>query len=66
MALLKFAGIPRSIFYHYLKKMKNPDKYKEVKAVIHEIYYVSKGDMAIDESPWSCIIEDIALTIRRF
>jgi transposase InsO family protein len=43
MALLKFAGMPRSTFYYYLKKMNTPDKYKEIKTVIQEIYHTNKG-----------------------
>jgi len=43
MALLGFAGIPRSTFYYYLKKMKKPDKYEEVKAVIKGIYHENEG-----------------------
>jgi len=43
MALLKFAGLPRSTFYYYLKKMKKPDKYEEIKAVIKEIYNENEG-----------------------
>jgi transposase InsO family protein len=43
MALLKFAGLPRSTFYYYLKKMGRPDKYAEIKAVIREIYHAHKG-----------------------
>jgi transposase InsO family protein len=43
MALLKFAGLPRSTFYYCLKKMGRPDKYAEIKAVIQEIYHAHKG-----------------------
>lgn len=43
MALLKFADIPRSTFYYYLKKMNMPDKYEEIKNVIKEIYHSNKG-----------------------
>jgi transposase InsO family protein len=43
VALLEFAGIPRSTFYYYLKLIKKPDKYKEIKAVIQEIYHENKG-----------------------
>lgn len=43
MALLKFVGMPRSSFYYYLKRMGRPDKYKEIKKVIQEIYHTHKG-----------------------
>lgn len=43
MALLEFAGIPRSTFYYYMKQIKKPDKYKDVKNVIQEIYHENKG-----------------------
>lgn len=43
MALLRFAGIARSTFYYYLKKMIRTDKYEEVKTVIKEIYHYNKG-----------------------
>ncbi|AEG58419.1 Integrase catalytic region [Desulforamulus ruminis DSM 2154] len=43
MALLKFASLPRSTFYYYLKAMDRPDKYEEIKAVIQEIYHAHKG-----------------------
>jgi putative transposase len=43
MALLEFASIPRSTFYYYLKKMKKPDKYEEVKAAIKGIYHENEG-----------------------
>ncbi len=43
MALLKFAGLPRSTFYYYLKQMNKPDKYVQVKTAIQEIYHENKG-----------------------
>jgi len=43
MALLKFAGLPRSTFYYHLRKMKKPDKYKEIKALIKGIYHENEG-----------------------
>jgi transposase InsO family protein len=43
MALLKFACLPRSTFYYYLKKMKKPDKYEEVKDLIKKIYHENEG-----------------------
>ena len=43
MALLEFAGVPKSTFYYHLKKMKRPDKYEEVKALIKEIYHENEG-----------------------
>jgi putative transposase len=41
--LLKFAGMPRSTFYYYLKQMSKPDKYSEIKVMIKEIYHENKG-----------------------
>ncbi|MFZ5352578.1 MAG: IS3 family transposase [Bacillota bacterium] len=43
MDLLKFAGMPRSTFYYYLKRLNKPDKYEDVKTVIKEIYHANKG-----------------------
>jgi Transposase and inactivated derivatives len=43
MDLLKFAGMPRSTFYYYLKRMDRPEKYEKVKAIIKEIYHTNKG-----------------------
>ena len=33
----------RSSFYYYLKRLKEPDKYEEVKSVINQIYHENKG-----------------------
>jgi transposase InsO family protein len=38
-----YAGLPRSTFYYYLKKMKQPDKYSDLKAQITDIYHKHKG-----------------------
>lgn len=35
--------MPRSTFYFYLKKMKQPDKYAELQAVIRQIFQENKG-----------------------
>lgn len=35
--------MPKSTFYYHLKKMNRPDKYKEIKTVIEEIYHANKG-----------------------
>lgn len=43
MALLEFAGMPRSTYYYYLKKMNSKDKYEEVKKEITSIYHENKG-----------------------
>ena len=43
MALLKFAGIPRSTFYYCLKQVNKPDKYEEAKTMIREIYHTNRG-----------------------
>ena len=42
-ALLAYAGMPRSTFYYYLKRMMQPDKYAEIKKVIDSIYHENKG-----------------------
>ena len=43
MALLKFAGMPRSSYYYYLKQINKHDKYEELKTIIQEIYHANKG-----------------------
>jgi transposase InsO family protein len=43
MALLNYAGMPRSTFYYYLKRMNKPDKYAHIKELIHLIYDENKG-----------------------
>ena len=42
-ALLEFAEVARSTFYYYLNRMKQPDKYKEIKEEITAIYHENKG-----------------------
>lgn len=41
--LLSIAQLSRATFYYYLKKSKQPDKYKEAKDNITAIYYENKG-----------------------
>jgi transposase InsO family protein len=41
--LLEYAKLPRSTFYYYLKKAKQPDKYAEIKELIGAIYHENKG-----------------------
>lgn len=41
--LLKLAGIPRSTYYYCLKRMKQPDKYVQLKEVIMQIYSENRG-----------------------
>ncbi len=41
--LLTIAQLPRATFYYHLKRMRVPDKYKEVKAEIVAIYQENKG-----------------------
>lgn len=43
MDLLNFAKIPRSTFYYYLNKIKQPEKYINEKDVIKQIYHENKG-----------------------
>lgn len=43
MTLLQYVSMPRSTYYYYVKKLKKPDKYKEVKEVIGQIYYENRG-----------------------
>ena len=42
-ALLKYAEITRSTFYYQLNRIKEPDKYKEIKEEITAIYHENKG-----------------------
>ena len=37
------AGIKRSTYYYWVKQMNRPDKYRQVKKVIQEIYHEHKG-----------------------
>lgn len=41
--LLKLAGISKSNFYYVLNKLKQPDKYAEIKELIKAIYHENKG-----------------------
>jgi transposase InsO family protein len=41
--LLELAELPRSTFYYYVKKSKQPDKYKDVKSEISLIYHENQG-----------------------
>ncbi|MDC0764154.1 IS3 family transposase [Brevibacillus sp. AG] len=41
--LLKFARIPRSTYYYYVKTFGSPDKHAEVKSMIQAIYHEHKG-----------------------
>jgi Transposase and inactivated derivatives len=41
--LLNHAELPRSTFYYHIKKVKQPDKYSDVKHRITEIYHNHKG-----------------------
>ena len=43
MVLLDIAGVTRSTFYYHLNKMKEPDKYKEIKEEIKLIFFENKG-----------------------
>ena len=43
MVLLKIAGVTRSTFYYHLNRMKEPDKYKEIKEEIKTIFFENKG-----------------------
>ena len=42
-ALLELAEMPRSTYYYYLKQVKKPDKYKDVKEEILSIYHENQG-----------------------
>ena len=42
MALLKFAGIPKSTYYYYISKNKREDKYTDLKEKIQYIFYDNK------------------------
>jgi len=41
--LLEIANIARSTYYYYLKRMKQPDKYAEIKQQIEAIYCENRG-----------------------
>ena len=41
--LLKLAGISRSNFYYHLSRLKQPDKYADIKDQIKSIYHENKG-----------------------
>ena len=41
--MLKYAEVTRSTFYYQLNRMKEPDKYKEIKEQITAIYHENKG-----------------------
>jgi transposase InsO family protein len=41
--LIKVAGIPRSTYYYWEKRLNRPDKYAEVKTKIENIYHEHKG-----------------------
>ena len=41
--MLKCAEVTRSTFYYQLNRMKEPDKYQEVKEEITAIYHENKG-----------------------
>lgn len=42
-ALLKFSGMPRSTFYYYMKRMKQPEKHGEEMQLIQQIFHEHKG-----------------------
>lgn len=42
-ALLEIAGIARSSYYYFLKKLQSPDKYEKVKSEIETIYHENYG-----------------------
>lgn len=41
--MLQLAEMPRSTYYYYVKKEKNPDKYKEIKEEISNIFHANQG-----------------------
>lgn len=41
--LIRAAEMPRSTYYYWVKQMNRPDKYKEIKKLIAEIYHEHKG-----------------------
>ena len=40
---MKIADIPRSTYYYWIKQMDRPDKYREVKEVIQQIFDEHEG-----------------------
>ena len=41
--MLKYAEVTRSTFYYQLNRLKQPDKYKEIKEEITAIHHENKG-----------------------
>jgi putative transposase len=41
--LIKIAGIPRSTYYYWVKAIRRPDKYAEIKGLIQEIFHNNNG-----------------------
>ena len=41
--MIKVAGIPRSTYYYWEKRLNRPDKYAEIKTKIENIYHEHKG-----------------------
>ncbi|MDP1471848.1 IS3 family transposase [Priestia megaterium] len=41
--LIKVARIARRTYYYWIKAFKRPDKYKEVKEIIHHIFHKHEG-----------------------
>lgn len=46
--LIRLAGIARSTYYYYLKIVKKPDKYADVKDIIKQIYHENKGRITLE------------------
>lgn len=40
---MKFSGMSKSTFYYYINRMKQPDKYQEIREVISHIFHENKG-----------------------
>jgi len=41
--LLEIAGLARSTYYYQLKSLEKPDKYKDLKDKIKQIFHKNKG-----------------------
>ena len=64
--MLKYAEVTRSTFYYQLNRMKEPDKYKEVKEEITAIYHENKGRYGYRRMTMELHIEALILIIKQF
>ena len=65
-ALLELVHMPRSTYYYYVKKSKEPDKYANIKNEIHAIYHENRGRYGYRRITLDYRIEVIVSTIKQF